>query len=105
MASTGRKSFEQLNLARVVQVVGGHARYQRPHRHLASRQLAIEIAWTEISDRRAQRPVGLFEQGDVMAPRLERDLFWTGEPVGALERKRTASDGWRLSRSKPGTRW
>ena len=89
-ASVGRESFEQLDLTGVIEVVRGHARHQRTLRQLACGEFAIEIAESEFSNGSPKRAVHLLEPRDVRTPRMECGLLRTGEPVRALERKRSA---------------
>src|SRR5262245_15468430 len=93
MVSTRREPLDYFNMPGVVEIVGGHAGNQSTTGRPPFEWLAIESAGIEVSDRGAQRAMHLFEQRDVGAPRLERRLLRTDEPVGSFQRKRPACRG------------
>src|SRR5687767_4727122 len=89
--------FQQLDLARVIQIVRGDTRKNEFITDLAPLRRSCEIARRETLDALAQHPVHLIEQLNIRSPFLLRRGLWTREPVGSLERERAA----RLSREAP----
>jgi YD repeat-containing protein len=84
------QSLEELDLARVVEVVGGHAGDHGEVRRFRAGRDAVELARVERGEHGAERPVHLVEQREVRLPAAGVGLRGAREPVRALVREAPA---------------
>src|SRR5688500_20128683 len=83
--------FQQLDLARVIEIVRGDTRKNEFITDLAPLRRSCEIARRETLDALAQQPVHLIEQLNIRLPFILRRRLWTCSTDGSLNRDRDAS--------------
>src|SRR5262249_24273840 len=88
--AAGLHSLQQLNLARMVSVMGGAAISQHGMPDLAPRPPGIQLCWRQLRHRGAQGPVFVFEKSNLVPPGLLGERFGHGKPIAALQGKRAA---------------